>query len=279
MSEIRALLDSLWDEYVGRVIYARRYRDEILRRGGTVVNDHIAFRTLNIGMPEGYPSGIAGIERAFLPLGYKPKGSYIFSDKHLTAKHYEHSDPDLPRIFISQLEVRQLPEVVRVCINLGVGAMTEDSYDPENPRALFTRPWLPPEEKAIKIISEVSQYAAWTLLHGNAVNHFTAYVNKQNVKEWPDIDTTVRGLIDLGIPMKDKVEGEPGSILRQSATKPVIEKVPIREGIVEWPYAYYEIAERGYTEDGKLFTGFLGSQATHLFEMTKQENTDDRKED
>jgi hypothetical protein len=39
-----------------------------------------------------------------------------------------------------------------------------------------------------------------------------------------------------------------------------------------WTYAYLELTERNYIEvDGKkkLFSGFLGAQATHLFDMTK----------
>ena len=42
-------------------------------------------------------------------------------------------------------------------------------------------------------------------------------------------------------------------------------------GKLDWTYAYYELAERGQV-DGKLFQGFLGEQATHLFDMTKTGN-------
>ena len=45
-------------------------------------------------------------------------------------------------------------------------------------------------------------------------------------------------------------------------------------GKLTWSYAYYELAERGKVPgpDGKpvLFQGFLGAQATNLFEMTKR---------
>lgn len=272
MSILTDLLGDLWDEYVQRVVYARQYRDVVLERGGTVANDHIAFRTLNVPIV-GYPFGIWGIERVFKSLGYEIRGSYRFPDKHLTAYHYEHEDQDLPRIFISQLEVLELPREVMDLIIKAVSD-AQDLYDPENPKVLFTRPWSPPSEEVVRRVNEVSQYGAWTLLHGNAVNHFTAYINKQNVKEWPDIEVTVKGLNEIGIPMKSQIEGLFGSKLRQTATKPVTERVATKEGVMEWPYAYYEIAERGYVEENgekKLFTGFLGPQATELFEMTKQE--------
>ena len=43
-------------------------------------------------------------------------------------------------------------------------------------------------------------------------------------------------------------------------------------GRISWAYAYYELAERGYVQENgkkKLFSGFLGEQATNLFDMTK----------
>ena len=77
--------------------------------------------------------------------------------------------------------------------------------------------------------------------------------------------------------MKDRIEGERGSKLRQSSTQAVEEDCPVLEedgslGKLRWTYAYYELAERGTVPgpDGKLvlFDGFLGPQATHLFDMT-----------
>jgi len=111
------------------------------------------------------------------------------------------------------------------------------------------------------------------------VNHFTAFINHQKVAAWPDIEATVKGLHDAGVPMKTEIEGEAGSKLRQSSTKAVLENCEVVEadgskGTIEWSYAYYELAERNDIEiDGKMaqFTGFLGEQATHLFEMTKKD--------
>ena len=76
--------------------------------------------------------------------------------------------------------------------------------------------------------------------------------------------------------MKDTLEGEPGSKLRQTATLAVKEEVDVKgedgfEKII-WTYAYFELAERNYIEvDGKrkLFSGFLGKQANHLFDLTE----------
>src|SRR5689334_9894239 len=99
------LLDALWAQYEMRVSYAQQYQKMVEERGGKVLNDHIAFRTLNCDTGA-QPAGVEAIARIFVPLGYERKDKYIFDDKHLTAWHYEHkTNPDNPKLFISQLEV------------------------------------------------------------------------------------------------------------------------------------------------------------------------------
>ena len=111
------------------------------------------------------------------------------------------------------------------------------------------------------------------MLHGNSVNHFTAYINYQNVKEWPDIEATLTELAEQQIPLKNELEGEKGSILRQSATEAVTENCEVHDAegniiLIPRSYAYYEFAERGFikssTGEQELFQGFLGEQATNL---------------
>jgi hypothetical protein len=293
------LLEKLWANYCQRVEYARRYRDLVKQKGGRVVNDHIAFRTFNTNTGE-LPAGIEGIARLITPLGYQAAGSYEFPDKHLTARHYQHDDPLLPKIFVSQLEVDRLPaetaRLINAAIADGRNLLDTDTQAvlrypatmlEENCQGLVERlyqyitelPWSPPPRDTVIAVNKASQYGAWTLLHGNNVNHFTAYINEQQVRDWPDIEATVAGLRDAGIPMKAEIEGQPGSKLRQTATEAVDEECTVREpdgrlGKLKWSYAYYELAQRGDVPgpDGKptRFQGFLGPQATHLFEMTKR---------
>jgi hypothetical protein len=293
------VLERLWDQYCRRVEYARRYRDLVLGKGGRVVNDHIAFRTFNA--PTGaQPPGIEAIARIITRLGYTAAGSYTFADKGLTARHYEHPDRLLPKIFISQLEVDDLPSGCAAAIRAAVADASDllDSVDlarlervaglPKQEQAslvdrlyrFFTqRPWPAPRRDTVLEVNKTSQYASWTLLHANSVNHFTAYINEQQVPEWPDIEATAAGLRAVGIPMKDTIEGEAGSKLRQTATQAVDEDCEVTEadgrpGLLRWSYAYYELAERGDAPgpDGRpqRFSGFLGQQATHLFEMTRR---------
>jgi len=297
------LLDALWVQYKGRVVYALQYEKMVETRGGKVINDHIAFRTFNAHVG-GQPAGVEGIARIFLALGYEQKDKYVFEDKHLTAWHYEHkTNPDHPKIFISQLEVDAMsPPVARMIKDNVAHASDLLSYDDnerlktlakgkpidnaegdalvKNLLRFFSRPWDPPQRAIIAPVNAESQYAAWTLLHGNAVNHFTAFINRQNVRDWLDIEETVEALRREGLPMKEEMEGERGSKLRQSSTEAVDAACEVVEtngriSKMMWSYAYYELAERGMVPGPKgkpvLFQAFLGAQATNLFEMTKRD--------
>ena len=298
-NEITAqLLERLWDNYLLRVSYAKKYARLVAEKGGQVVNDHIAFRTFNTHTGE-QPEGIRAMKHILNFLNYKPVTTYEFKKKKLTAIHFEHPEETFPKIFVSQLEVEQLPGWAQNIIN---GTVADTPYllsdrslellallrkEGQIPKVAadglvvdltqyFRRPWQVPRKGDVLKLNDVSQYAAWTLLHGNSVNHFTAFINHQGVREWPDLESTCKGLEQAGIPMKDSIEGAKGSKLQQSATQAVKEEVDVfgnngPEKIM-WTYAYYELAERNFVEENgerKLFNGFLGEQATHLFDMTQ----------
>jgi hypothetical protein len=144
--------------------------------------------------------------------------------------------------------------------------------------AVFTRCWSPPRQADLETLNQASQYGAWVLLHGNRVNHFTALINSQAVPALDDIDKTVAALRDRGVPMKDEVEGARGSKLRQTATAAAAIAVEVCGSDGEtrqtaWNYAYFELAERGYVQNNEgqkmRFEGFLGPQASQLFDMTR----------
>lgn len=292
-------LKELWVQYLIRVPYARMYADMVSEKGGRVVNDHIAFRTLNTHCGE-QPEGIAAFRHIFQCLEYKEVGRYSFPAKKLNAVHFEHADPMFPKIFVSQLEVSELPlwakQMIDATVNDTPYIISDQAIEllnilgkrkelPAEAANILVfelagycrRPWNAPKKEYVLKLNDVSQYAAWVLLHGNSVNHFTAFINYQQVTEWPDLESTCEGLVHAGVPMKDKIEGKRGSFLRQTATQAVKEEVSVVDSngqpdTMEWTYAYYELAERGLIiEKGqsKMFSGFLGDQATHLFDMTR----------
>jgi len=290
------LFDVLWDRYRRRVRYVQQYEQVVRRRGANFVNDHVAFRTLAGQHPL---TGIAVLSRLFEALGYTPAGCYHFPDKHLNAIHYQHPHPHLPKLFISEVRIWELPDDVGGILE----RMLEQHRDPVTREELsqldnlndlpeqarrqllgmivsefHELPWTPPDKADVETVNRRSQYAAWVMVHGYNVNHFTALVNSHATESLDDIEKTADALKDAGVPMKPEIEGAPGSKLRQTATEAVMINVDVKDNgqpaTTNWTYAYFELAERGTitdpeTGEQRRFEGFLGPQATQLFEMTR----------
>ncbi|MGB3206318.1 MAG: DUF1338 domain-containing protein [Crinalium sp.] len=298
------LWNKLWENYSHRVNYAQIYQQMIATAGGTIANDHIAFRSLrlNVDTPQGTKNlGIDYLEKIANALGYQAAAEYTFPDQKLYARHYQHPEQDaldLPKLFISELIVDQLPDAIAQLIYQTVKSVKladvqtlverikladtelEAEQLTDELQLIYTRPWNAPFKSVVETVNTVSQYGAWVLLHGYAVNHFTGYINRQNTPLYPDIETTVKGLTDRNVPMKSEIEGDLKSGLRQTATKAVQEMVTViddtskQEVSIPWTYAYYEIAERALVEvtpgEKVLFQGFKGANAQQLFEMTRK---------
>lgn len=290
-----ALFDELWHQYRQRVSYVGDYERVIKQAGATFVNDHIAFRTF--GMPRPL-SGIFTLSRVFEALGYRAAGSYHFEDKHLSAIHFQHANPKFPKLFISELKTWELSTATQSAIRratqshaaapndellaaLASPSLSETTSAEILPLVLswfHNLPWHAPEQEDVQALNKESQYASWVLVHGYNVNHFTSLINSHGVPALDDIEKTIAALQNAGVPMKAEIEGERGSKLRQTATEAVLIDVDVlRHGQpakMPWTYAYFELAQRDVVPDpttGKLvrFEGFLGPQATNLFEMTK----------
>jgi hypothetical protein len=295
--EIANLLwNTLWQDYYQRVEYARIYQQMIQETGHNIANDHIAFRSLDLNInchAEEINLGIPYLAKIAEALGYEKAGEYKFSDRYLKACHYRHPEQDrfnLPKLFISELIVDALPatlaQQIKETVNTGnffhqpdlnQWLPTESSETMITQlKAIFSRPWQPPKRSLVEAVNAVSQYGAWVLLHGYAVNHFTGYINHHHTSIYSDIEKTAQALIARGIPMKNEIEGSLATGLRQTATVAVTEMVEVWDDLsqeltqIPWTYAYYEIAERNLIE-GKLFEGFLNAQAKNLFAMTKKE--------
>ena len=292
-----SLFDDLWRRYRLRVPYVQTYEWVVREAGATFVNDHIAFRTFACQKPS---TGIHSIARIFEALGYSAAACYSFPDKHLRSIHYRHPNARFPKLFITELKTYELSAAAQKTILQALRAHRDPISDavlsdlpragelPERRRAAlisiltdFFRklPWSIPQKKDILTLDRESQFAAWVLVHGYDVNHFTASVNSHGVAALDDIEKTVDALRRAGVPMKPEIEGERGSRLRQSATEAAVIPVVVREGSkktsMPWTYAYFEIAQRGEAADPETgrrgrFEGFLGGQAARLFEMTKR---------
>lgn len=294
----KSLINKLWEAFLIRVPYAQTYSNLVARKGGRVVLDHLGFRTLNTHTGE-QPEGILAIRHMLECFGYRPAGKYVLPKKNLKAVHFEAESDELPKFYVSQLEVSNLPGWAQ---NLFPGALSDTPYllsdtgiellsklkadgtlNTEAAEILvdelvnyFRRPWNPPLKDTVLKLNDVSHYVAWVLLHGNSPSHFAVNLNNQSVAGWPDIETTCQFLKNAGLPMKEKIEGEKGSFLQQSATLAVKEDVDVKTDndieTINWTYAYLEFVWRGYTEETgqrTLFQGFIESQEHHLYNLTR----------
>ncbi len=294
----RNVIQKVWEKYVARVPYVREYARLISGEEGRLVLDHLAFRTFNTHTGE-QPEGITAIGHILRALGYRRAANYVFKKKRLSAVHFEPTENHLPKIFVSQLEVGDLPLWAQILIKETVketpyllsdagieilgylmqdGIITSESADilEDEMVAYFVRPWGIPLKESVLKLNDISQYAAWVLLHGNSVSHFAVSLNGPQDKNAPDIETAAMVLRQNGIPMKEAVEGTPGSPLQQTATLAVKEKMEVRtnEGPEEmvWTYAYFELLKRGFTgteTPPDLFQGFITGQERHFFNMTQ----------
>lgn len=290
---LAAFFDRLWDQYRSRVSYVRDYEQVIAASGASFVNDHIAFRTIGLQQPT---AGIVSLSRIFEALGYVAAGCYQFPDKHLSSTHFQHPNGQFPKLFISELRAWELSEgslaILRKTLQshrtplsdgmlaelTRVTAATQQPLLDMVVSQIHDLPWDVPEQSDVTQLNAESQFGAWVLVHGYNVNHFTALINSQGTPELADIELTIAALQKAKVPMKADIEGARGSKLRQTATEAVQIDVAVRHQgqltEMPWSYAYFELAERGQVTDGESgrkgrFEGFLGPQATNLFEMTR----------
>jgi len=262
--DLDTIFNRLWIDYKERNPSVQKIVDLFNREGETIVNDHIAFRTLD------YPAiNIDVIARPFVQQGYVPKGEYIFKDKHLFARHFENSDnPAAPRVFISQLILSEFPEKLQRLFRESLDRQPPEKFDSAN--LIFSGSLLNPlSHKIYTDLRDESEYAAWFYVFGFRANHFTVSVNA--LKKFNTILKVNQLLKENGFLLNSsggEVKGTLMDYLQQSSTMADIIPVEFKEGIFHIPSCYYEFAQRYSLPDGKLFGGFVAQSADKIFEST-----------
>lgn len=266
--ELIDLLERLWTDFKQINPQAAAIHQMLEDRGETVVNDHIAFRTF--ADPR---IGIEILERPFVKNGYVAKDEYRFDVKKLVARHYEHPDPQLPRIFISELMVRDfscdLQRVVNDLIEEVPAEMLDDPF-----LCASGRLWNLPI-KTYEALALESEYAGWMAAFGFRANHFTVLVNAlKTVSSLAELNQLVR---DLGFPLNEEggeIKGTPEDRLEQSSTLASQVDVEFSDGVLRIPGCYYEFARRYEMPDGTLFSGFVPKSADKIFQSTDRRRSD-----
>ncbi|MDO6718759.1 DUF1338 domain-containing protein [Psychrosphaera sp. 1_MG-2023] len=262
-NNVNELFDNLWQNYLTVTPSANKIHQLL---GSTqqddIVNDHIALRTFNLPKV-----GLDKLAAHFEAVGYKECGEYHFDAKCLYAKHFEHSDPNQPKVFISELLVEKfsapLQQVIKTLVdNIDASAVTADNF-------LYSGRHWELDSATYDMLLEESEYAAWTAAWGYRANHFTVNVN--TLKDFDTLESVNDKLKAAGFPLNTtggEIKGSAEVLLEQSATLADDATVEFTDGNKTIPSCFYEFALRYEMPNGKLYTGFVAASADKIFEST-----------
>ena len=227
------LFDTLWDTYRRRVSYVQTYEQVIRKAGGDFLQrphrlPHVClpaaangncqhFADLRgPGLPGGRQLSLRGQAAQRDPL--PARQSAVSQALHLGAEglgaagrpagDHRSRGPQPPaagqrasagRAAKSRQRVHSLDSPIRPMLPTRLLAQVVAQF--------HELPWLLPRREDVVELNKVSQYAAWVLVHGYNVNHFTSLINSHGVPALDDIEKTIAALAAAGVPMKAEIEG------------------------------------------------------------------------
>lgn len=260
-AQITALFENIWNNYLEVTPSAEKVH-QLLGSGNDVINDHVAYRTFNLA-----PINLDKLAQHLLNLGYKECGDYHFEAKKLYAKHFEHENDTLPKVFISELLVEKFPENIQNIIKnlveqMDVNAVTQDNF-------LYSGKHWDLSFAEYETLLKESEYAAWLAAWGFRANHFTVSIN--HLENYTCINAVNDAVKGGGFTLNSaggEVKGDESVKLEQSSTMADLAPVTFSDGVKEIPSCFYEFALRYPLANGELYTGFVAASADKIFEST-----------
>lgn len=260
-TQVTKLFDKIWQQYIAVTPSAKAIH-QLLGNGKDVINDHVAYRTFNHEKVN-----IEKLANHLTAIGYTECGQYDFVEKRLTAKHFEHTDPTMPKVFISELLVETFSTKVQEIINALINQLPDNIS--ENPNFLYAgRPWQLSYTDYQTLLAE-SEYAAWLAAWGYRANHFTVSIN--HLDQFDCINMVNNTLKNSGFVLNNaggEIKGSETVKLEQSSTLADKATVVFSDVSVEIPSCFYEFAKRYPLENGMLYSGFVAASADKIFEST-----------
>jgi Domain of unknown function (DUF1338) len=258
------ILNRLWSDYINQNPSAGEIYKLFTEAGEKVVNDHIAFRTVDDPLID-----LDILSKQFIRNGYVPMGEYEFRDKHLFARHFELPlDKTAPRIFISQLLLAETSQYIQKVFSDLIDKADQIKLSSDDLLFSGTISY-PLSFEVYTRLREESEYAAWFYVFGFRANHFTVEVN--SLKKYNTIYKVNEFIKQNGFLLNTsggEVKGTPEDLLQQSSTLADIVTVKFLEGEFEIPSCYYEFAQRFPDSNGQLYSGFIAKSADKIFEST-----------
>ncbi|OIT20784.1 PREDICTED: uncharacterized protein LOC109219735 [Nicotiana attenuata] len=259
--------------------------------GDRICYDHFAFRTFGVN-----GHGIDSMSKFFLDFGYEQREELRFPAKKLkafwfsppnvqTSNRGSGVDGPLPRIFISELLVDQLsPEAQDI-----IKKYTDISRCGKEYAALASAfgvlTWERPSYSEFQQLARESEYAAWTLVNGYALNHVTISTHRltSNLRSIGNLNQFIE---KTGFNLNSEggvLKVSPDGLLLQSSTVADSTSFQFSDGITEAvPCSYIEFAERlvlpqykdlpaEEVEEFHRRDGFEVGNADKIFESTSKD--------
>lgn len=280
----------LFDDLLARVPTGESYVADTLSRGGRVLFDHGALRTIRFpnGKTGALPPGEDAFTRIFLPLGYEMAAVYPLDRLKMTGRAYAHVDfPEaIPQFFLSELHVDRFDEEFGEAAARIFGTSRDplsdeakallDDYAQGRPVSFdraaqampsilsaFDRQHNAPDFADYQLLLSRSNEAAWIATEGNAFNHATDRV--------PDVAALADRLKAEDKPMKPKLEISATGRVRQTAFRAdSVERIFADGESRTVPGSFYEFISRDIDPaTGRLDLAFDTGNATGIFAMTQ----------
>jgi hypothetical protein len=265
LNSLETYLNLMWHDYCLMTPEADAIYKILTESGEIVQNDHIALRTFN------HPQlGIKSLAQHFLKYGYREAGEYFFNDKKLYAKHYENTNPDMPKIFISELEIDKMSSFVQDTLNRIVLKISPETI--LNEKFVFGGKTWDIEYKTYARLASESEYASWVYAFGFRPNHFTVRVN--HLRKYSEMTHLNDFIKSNGYKLNasgGEIKGSPDALLEQSSTMAGVTSVEFKEGTYLIPACYYEFAKRYKMPNGQYYEGFIAQSADKIFESTNKQ--------
>ncbi|XP_059648893.1 2-oxoadipate dioxygenase/decarboxylase, chloroplastic-like [Cornus florida] len=253
--------------------------------------DHLAFRTFGIN---GY--GIDSMANFFLDFGYTQQEELRFPAKKLKALWFSPPSVPLsdggsgvngpfPRIFISELLVDQMSPCAQDIIKKYIENSSSGNKHAVLASALGSLTWEKPLYSEFQQLARESEYAAWTLVNGYALNHVTISTHRLKSK-LRNIKSLNQFIEENGFKLNSEggvLKVSPDGLLLQSSTVADSVSFHFSDGVTESvPCSYIEFAERLVLPQYKNLPenevkelhrrdGFEVGNADKIFESTSKE--------
>lgn len=262
---VEQFFSQLWNDYIQLTPSAAKVH-QVLGKGQAIINDHVAFRTFNLA-----PVRLQHLAAHFEAMGYQAQQDYHFEAKKLVAKHYEHSDPRLPKIFISELLVEEFSPQLQGMVQQLVAQIAPSAV--LDPSFLYSGTHWQISSQDYELLLAESEYAAWVAAFGFRANHFTVNVNE--LTDFESLQQVNETLKQSGFRLNavgGEIKGSAEVFLEQSST--MADHMPVRFSDMEKviPSCFYEFAKRYEIAPNQLYSGFVAASADKIFESTNVRN-------